>query len=54
MRDQRAEAKAILAAIEPRRSESVKQALAKGAKLSTKRLGATQQPTSVAQNRSIF
>ena len=44
--DQRAEAKAILAVTEPRRTESVKQALVKGAKRATKRLEATQQPTS--------
>jgi hypothetical protein len=47
MQDQQAEAKAILAVIEPRRSESVKRALVKDAKPSTKeRPWTTKLPTS--------
>jgi hypothetical protein len=52
-RDQRADAQAILGVTELRRSESVKQALVKGEKVLTKRLGGTQQRT-VAENRSVF
>ena len=47
MQDQQAEAKAILSVIEPRRSESVKQALVKAAKPATKeRSKLPKQPTS--------
>lgn len=47
MRDHQAIAKEILAVIEPRRSESVKQALVKAAKPPTnERSATTQQPTS--------
>jgi len=47
MQDQQAEAEAILAVIEPRRSESVKQALVKAAKPSTnKRSEIAKQPAS--------
>lgn len=47
MHDQQAEANAVLAVIEPRRSESVKQVLVKAAKPSaSERVKTTKQPSS--------
>ena len=52
MQDQLAKARAILAVMEPRRSESVKQALVKAARPATHERSPTTQPPTSGSSKS--